>query len=340
MRIYKDKKTGIYHADYVVNGRRVRPSLHTTNSTVATQRAADKIHEQKAIKGDINPINLSFKDFTTRFLASIRKAPKTMNTYKHAISLLEGFVPQGQNTPIRKVSEITPHVLNSLLDSLVKANPTQNAGINRNIRALKAMMRWGEKEIPIPKQDWERVEKLKEKKGRLEFHSPEEIKELLAKMPNIYYRLIVLLGARAGLRRGEMALLKWQDVDFKNARIYVAPNKTENDRYVPISDDLKKELLSAKKLAKNDFVICLGQEKARHSKDYLTAIYAKTTNKMPFHCTVHKLRHTFASHLVQNGVDLYTVSKLLGHTKIEMTEIYAHLAPDTFSAAIKKLPKI
>ena len=54
---------------------------------------------------------------------------------------------------------------------------------------------------------------------------------------------------------------------------------------------------------------------------------------------MHKLRHTFASQLVQNGVELYTVSKLLGHSSIQMTEIYAHLAPRTLHKAVMNLPK-
>ena len=53
---------------------------------------------------------------------------------------------------------------------------------------------------------------------------------------------------------------------------------------------------------------------------------------------MHKLRHTFASHLVRNGVDIYTVSKLLGHTTVQMTEIYAHLSPKTFQNAIVNIP--
>jgi hypothetical protein len=54
---------------------------------------------------------------------------------------------------------------------------------------------------------------------------------------------------------------------------------------------------------------------------------------------MHKLRHTFASQLVQNGVELYMVSKLLGHRSIKMTEIYAHLAPAHLQNAVIKLPK-
>jgi site-specific recombinase XerD len=53
--------------------------------------------------------------------------------------------------------------------------------------------------------------------------------------------------------------------------------------------------------------------------------------------SVHTLRHTFASHLVMNGADIYTVQKLLGHSSIKTTEIYAHLAPDYLRAAIDKL---
>lgn len=340
MRIYKDKKTGKYHADYVLNGKRLRPALHTTSSSVAHLRAAELISKQKAINGDIDLANYKLKDFTNRFTATIHKAPKTINTYKYAIRLLEDFIPSYKKTPIKYVTELTPDFLNELVIFLSKKTPDKNAGINRNIRAIKAMMRWGEKhkDIKLPKQEWENVIKLKENKGRLEFHTIEELQEILSIMPSLEHKVMVKLGARAGLRRGEIAMLKWQDVDLEHCRIWVAPNKTENGRHIPLTTDLLDDLKFLKNNTKGSFVINIGDVSRRTTKDYLTATYSKITHKLGFHCTMHKLRHTFASHLVQNGVDLYTVSKLLGHSNIEMTEIYAHLAPDTFTAAIKKLP--
>ena len=53
--------------------------------------------------------------------------------------------------------------------------------------------------------------------------------------------------------------------------------------------------------------------------------------------TIHNLRHTFASHLVMSGTDLYTVSKLLGHSSIAVTQMYAHLAPDYLKVSVERL---
>ena len=192
----------------------------------------------------------------------------------------------------------------------------------------------------IPPQNWRKVSKFKEVKGRIEFHTPDEIKQILS-IFNPDWQLVTRLGFQAGLRRGEMAMLKWKDIDFKNDQIYVAPNKTEGHRFVPIVKELKKALESAKKRAPKgaEFVLNMGED--RNTPYYLTAFYAKETReKLPFKCGMHKLRHTFASHLVQNGVDLYRVSKLLGHSSIKMTEIYAHLAQADLKTAVMKLPKI
>ena len=192
----------------------------------------------------------------------------------------------------------------------------------------------------IPPQNWRKVSEFKEKKGRVEFHTAEEINKIIKHLPS-EWRIVVLLGCRAGLRRGEIAVLRWKDIDFKNNQIYVAPNKTEGHRYIPMSADLRKALEAAKKAAKKqEYVINIGDTSCRNSNAYLSAYYRKLTADLPFDCKLHKLRHTFASHLVQNGVDLYRVSKLLGHSSIQMTEIYAHLAPADLLAAVNQLPKI
>ena len=339
MRIYKDNKTGMYHADYIENGVRKRPSLHTKNKEVALLKASEKI---KGKQDETFP-NCPFINFENRYLTFRQNtcSSNTVERLQYALKRLKEF------SPLDKLSDVTPALLSDFQVYLLQnkkpkghSKEKNNAGVNRTVREIKTMMRQAERWELIRPQVWQNVKKLKEPKGRVEFHSPQEISQILS-IFNQNWRLVVLLGCRAGLRRGEIAALTWADVDFKNNQIYIAPNKTEKHRFVPLVTDLRNELLEARKKANKNskYVVDVGEE--RNSPYFLSAYYLKTTKeKLPFKCGLHKLRHTFASHLVQQGVDLYRVSKLLGHSSIKMTEIYAHLTPINLQEAVSLLPAI
>lgn len=334
MSVYKDKRTGIYYISYIdPSGKRVRKSLETRNRTVAAMKESDVLTKRKAKDSPNIPLE-SFLARYREFLKATRK-PDTARHFEIALRKLLNF------KKIVFLNEITPAVLDDLAITLKAKIKGPNApGLNRAIRALKTAMRQAEFWDLIPPQNWRKVSKFKESKGRVEYHTPEEIKQILS-IFNPDWKLVVLLGCRAGLRRGEIAALTWDDVDFKNNQLYVAPNKTEKHRYVPIAKDLRAALQAAKKRAKkgSKYVIMVGE--ARDSQFFLSAYYLKATkDKFKFKCGLHKLRHTFASHLVQAGVDLYRVSKLLGHSSIKMTEIYAHLAPADLKEAVEELPEI
>lgn len=332
MHIYTDKRTGIKYLSYTdPSGRRVRRSLGTRNKAVATIKSSEILDNKKSA----DSLHVSCESFLVKYrqFLSASRSPKTAQAFENAWRKLL------DHKKVENITEITPALLDNLAVELKaqQKNKQTSAGINRSIRALKTAMRKAEFWDLIPPQNWRKVSKFRENKGRVEFHTPGEINKILEKF-NGNWQLVVLLACRAGLRRGEIAALKWADIDFENNQIYIAPNKTEKHRYVPISADLRKALLSAK--TDTTFVVNVGDNKKRASKDFLTAYYSKVTKSLPFNCNMHKLRHTFASHLVQAGVDLYRVSKLLGHSSIEMTEIYAHLAPQDLASAVKKLPKL
>lgn len=333
MRIYKDKKTGKYHADYTVKGRRVRPSLHTKNSQIALVRAAEIT---KGASPETYP-GCTFDQLLERYRNNLLslKSEATRKRFDSSLNRLKQF-----RWP-KLVTDINPAFLQEFQVFLKSISTSgKSAGINRNVRSIVTLMRQAEAWDIIAPQRWTNVKKLKEPKGRVVFHTPEEIARILDRCVSDSWRLVVLLGCRAGLRRGEIAALRWQDVDLQNKQLYIAPNKTEKHRYVPLDRDLEDALKRVRKHASDEYVIHVGEDDARHSPYYITAAYAKQMKQLPFHCFLHKLRHTFASHLVQNGVDLYRVSKLLGHTSIKMTEIYAHLAPSDLHEAIKKLPHL
>lgn len=332
MNIYKDK-LGTFYADYFINGKRVRKSLRTKQKNIAILKAG-MLAQNPIGKGD-HP-NCPFIDLVERYKREVLvlRKPGTMARFMSAFRRLEQF-----GLP-KQISEVTPDFLQQFqiyLKSISKSGKA--AGINRNVRAIRTLMRQAEAWNLIGEQRWSLIHKLREPKGRVEFHTPEEISQILEILPP-NWKLVVLLGARAGLRRGEMAVLRWQDVDFANNQLYIAPNKTDKHRFVPLSKDLREALETAKNTATDGFVVHVGMDEARQSSYYITAAYAKHTADLPFKCFMHKLRHTFASHLVQAGVDLYRVSKLLGHSSIKMTEIYAHLAPADLQQAVTKLPRL
>lgn len=331
MNIRTDQRTGIKYADFTIGGKRRRVSLRTKDKKVAILRAAKMADDTQAERAG----KITLEAFLTKYRAFMQ-ATRKKGTIEHFERALRKFLAFN---PVKFLDEITPAVLDAwAIAEKSKIKKDNAAGLNRNVRALKTAMRQAEFWELMPPQNWRKVSKFKESKGRVEFHTPEEIRQILS-IFDADWKLVVLLGCRAGLRRGEIAALKWQDVDFAKNQLYVAPNKTDNFRYIPIAADLKNALKAAKKRAKIDYVVEVGKE--RKSKYFLTAFYSKETKeKITFHCFLHKLRHTFASHLVQAGVDLYRVSKLLGHKSIKMTEIYAHLCPPDFKQAIMRLPKL
>lgn len=333
MRVFADPRTGIKYADVVIAGKRRRVSLKTKDSKVAHLRAAQLADDKQAERA--GKVSLAaFLERLKEYLKATRK-DNTIYRYNQAWSELLEW------RSFKYLDEITPAVLDEFaVHQKAKLRKKTAAGLNRKIQAIKTSMRQAEFWELLPPQNWQKVSKFKENKGRVEFHTPQELRQILDVF-NKEWQLIVLLGCRAGLRRGEIANLKWSDVDFKYNQLYIAPNKTENHRYIPIADDLRLALLKAKHEAKkNTYVVNVGNTDNRNDKDYIGAYYRKATSDLPFNCFLHKLRHTFASHLVQAGVDLYRVKDLLGHTSIQMTEIYAHLAPSDLKSAVKVLPKL
>ena len=336
MSVHKIKKGPYYYADfYDFNGVRRRLSLQTENKQVALLKYQELIRRRNAVKERM-PVHITWDAFKAKLLyhMSIDKARNTCNRMKLAIRYLEEMKKP------RFLQDITPELLQTYKEHLIKKNISARH-INSLVICIKTAMHRGEKWQYVPKRDWTTVTKIKTARGRVVFHTPEEIDKLLAACPSEAWKIVVLLGADAGLRRGEMANLKWEDVDFDNNQLYIAPNKTENHRFVPMTQDLRNALEKAHKRAKHEYVVtvCQPMKGNRCNPDYLTTFYQEVAKAAGVDSFLHKLRHTFASLLVQNGVELYTVSKLLGHSSIQMTEIYAHLAPRTLHKAVMNLPK-
>ena len=144
--------------------------------------------------------------------------------------------------------------------------------------------------------------------------------------------------AYTGLRLSELINLKWSAVNLRRKEISIVGNtKSRRKRYIPVSPNLMSLLKSLP--SDNEYVFDNG-----HNEPMLTGwAWYKILKSALGKCgikggNIHTFRHTFASHLVMSGVDLSSVQKLLGHSRIETTSIYSHLSPGHLKSTIEKLP--
>jgi integrase len=149
---------------------------------------------------------------------------------------------------------------------------------------------------------------------------------------------LVLLAMNSGLRRGELFGLKWENVNLAGKLLTVPAGiaKSRKGRHVPLNAEALDVLTRWKGKSERSGLVFPGPGGGRLTninKSWAALVAAAGLEDFNF----HDLRHHFASRLVQNGVDLYSVKELLGHSDFKMTQRYAHLAPDHLAAAVAKL---
>ena len=150
---------------------------------------------------------------------------------------------------------------------------------------------------------------------------------------------MVLLSLNTGLRRGELFSLRWRDIDLNRCVLTAVGGTTKagNTRHIPLTDEAVDILKTWKKPDNDPSDLVFPGRTGKPFYTLKTAWANLLSDAKIASFRWHDLRHTFASKLVQAGVDLNTVRELMGHADIKMTLRYAHLAPAHLADAIKKL---
>lgn len=158
---------------------------------------------------------------------------------------------------------------------------------------------------------------------------PEEIMKLIDGVQNIKHRTILMLLYSTGMRVSEIANCKIADIDSANMRIKVVQGKGAKDRYTIMSQQVLLELRAYYLIYKPKEYLFNGYRPGkRYSVRSIQHLMQKALTKVGLESknyTIHTIRHSFATHLLDNGTDLHTIKELLGHCSLQTTMKYMHL---------------
>lgn len=247
------------------------------------------------------------------------------------------------------LSDITPSLLSSCKEKLAKQPAIKpkngrltrsNATVNRYLACLSIVLSKAVKEWEwLDENPMLKVGKKKEPKGRTRFLSNEERERLLLECKNISYELylLVLIAVCTGARFGEITKLKWQNIDFENKLFHFMDTKNGDDRGVPISSILIKELINFSKVRniKSDYVFIRpdGKKIIYFKGMFYNALEKAEIENFKF----HDLRHTAASYLAMNGASLLEIAEILGHKTLAMVKRYSHLTKKHTATLIERM---
>lgn len=254
-----------------------------------------------------------------QWLSVKRYSVNTIKTYSEALKL---FLIYFRNKPVCSINN--EDVLNFNSDYLLKNNFSSSYQ-NQIVSAVKLYFQTiREKKLEIAK-----IQRPKREKILPNVLSMEEIKCILDAHNNIKHKAMLSLIYSCGLRRSELLKLRLSDIDSKRNIVIIRQAKGKKDRITPLSPKILILLREYFTIYKPSFFLFEGVTKgtcySEHSlQNVLKQALVKAKITKPV--TLHWLRHSYATHLLEGGTDLRYIQELLGHSSSRTTEIYTHVS--------------
>ena len=257
---------------------------------------------------------------------------KTRKSYSGHIRRLMDFY---DNDP----TELTKEEIEKYLLHLLENRDSSHSYVNQAVSAVKFLYSevLGKKGIII------NFTRPKKEKRLPEILSQREIASLLNLVENIKHSAILFLTYSAGLRVGEVVRLKVSDIDSDRMLVRIEQGKGRKDRYTLLSETALEALRTYVKLYKPSKWLFPGAEADRFlTERTVQRIFevAKKKAGIKKKATVHTLRHSFATHLLEGGVDLRYIQELLGHSNSKTTEVYTHVTKQSIRSIVSPLDNI
>jgi integrase/recombinase XerD len=233
-------------------------------------------------------------------------------TIKSYLFYIKQFLENTTIPPTR----LTSNDFQSYLDNYEFTSTSQQ---NQVINAIRFLYKFGLNK----KYDKVSFKRPKSEKKLPVVIDGEYIKEQLSKIENLKHKTILTLTYSVGLRVSEVINLKIEDIDSKRMIIHIKNAKGRKDRIVPLSQTVLTLLRQYYIQYKPNEYLFNGQKSLKYSTGSCQRIYKKYIDP---HSSIHTLRHSSATGLLENGTDIRIIQKILGHSNVKTTEIYTHVS--------------
>lgn len=334
-----------YRESFYFNDKKIHGPLFSRKSDAKAWKVKALNEKNDILSGKIrrDSNSITFQEFSMRWLDEYKKHQLTETTYISYESIIrKHLIPHFDGKKMKDIVERDAH----LLIQKLKSNGHNAGGINTILKVLKSIFIKARKTRIIVEDPFEEVSKQKRGEKMENFWSKAEVEQfLMANTDDARYALYYV-AIHTGMRMAELTGLKWDRLDFFLNQIKVTrirgkrglqeTTKTGNIRTIPMTAGVKSLLLKMKGQRKvNPYVFVDSKDKEfQYGHLYRDFKLAQRKARIENLIRFHDLRHTFASQFMMNGGDIFHLQKLLGHTKMETTMIYAHFSPDHLVGAL------
>lgn len=291
--------------------------LKKNKHTVDYSALVETIEKSKKLE----PLNSKFESDLKKFKKWMLLKRYSDNTIKTYISMIDLFFRFHSD---KEIEHITKDDVENFNTNYILKNKFSFTFQNQLVNAIKLFYSYTNNSI----LDLDKLDRPKKEKRLPEVLSIDEVKSILFSIKNMKHKTLLSLLYSCGLRIGEAISLKVTSLDLNRKLLHVKSGKGRKDRYIPISPTMIVLLKKYLYQYSPKLYVFEGRSSPQYSntsaRQVLRRILRFTDIKK--HVTLHTLRHSYATHLLENGTDIRFIQELLGHNDPKTTMIYTHVS--------------
>ncbi|TBX65190.1 recombinase [Flavobacterium silvisoli] len=297
------------------------PKGYLQKQHLPNKKQLDLVNTKQLLLNQVSALGRQYVLDMVDSLLALNYSSSTMRGYT------QSFIQFLRHFEYRNPEEITPKEIIRFLGSLMERGLSASSGhsmVNGLHFYYQQVLGKNEYEFKLPRPK-------KEKKLPVVL-TMEECLRIFRVVDNPKHKLLLLIGYGAGLRLSEIVNLQWNDIHFDEYKIHIKNAKGKKDRMVMLPYSIVQSLLIYRELYNGKHYVFEGQFAGEpYSSRSVQEVMREALKKSGLNkkATVHTLRHSFATHLLENGTDIRYIQQFLGHSDIRTTTIYTHLTSNS-----------